>query len=322
MKTGKKVVFACPGCRQQLIQVDSAYKCNHCGKEYPVKEGVICFLDEPDDFYEEAYKADKALSNITFESPRSLKAILYFYLYKDPYPNAIRKYARPSSIILDIGCAGGTKYLTQKGDVVGLDLSFHSLRATTKVYGYAVQADALKLPFPDGTFDLITSSYMFEHFVPSDKMPLLREMRRVLKPGGRIILQFDCDNNNPLFKWLKKDAELYRRQVVEIDHHYGLQMPSENLSLIKEAGFSVVKYRALNKTLLQYLAVYSWIAPYVHRSMMAAFAHRMGTLLNKSKLAWAPYNMLINWFDTMIEGFLPLDHARVLLVVAEKPVLR
>ncbi len=99
-------------------------------------------------------------------------------------------------------------------------------------------------------------------------------------------------------------------------------MPSENLSLIKEAGFSVVKYRALNKTLLQYLAVYSWIAPYAHRSMMAAFAHRMGTLLNKSKLAWAPYNMLINWFDTMIEGFLPLDHARVLLVVAEKPVLR
>jgi len=52
---------------------------------------------------------------------------------------------------------------------------------------------------------------------------------------------------------------------------------------------------------------------------MVAFAHRMGALLNKSKLLWAPYNALMNWFDSIVEKFLPLDHARILLVVGEKP---
>lgn len=316
MKTVRDIVYICPSCHRKLMKQNSAYSCNLCAREYPIKEGVVCFLDVPDEFYEGLYDF---VSSITFTSQRSLKAILYFYFYKDLYLNAIRKYIQSPGFILDIGCAGGIRYLAQKGDVVGLDLSFHALKNTTTFYKAAVQANALNLPFADGTFGSITSGYLFEHFVPSDKMLLLREMHRVLKPGGRVVLRFDCDNNNPLFRWLKKYPELYRQQIVEHDHHYGLQLPSENLSLIKEAGFSVVKYKAISKTPLQDLAVYGCLGPYAHKSMMVVFAHRLASLLNKSKLFWAPYSALISWFDSIVEKFLPLDYARKLLVVAEKP---
>jgi len=253
MKEKRNDIFICPNCRQLLIQQNSAYSCNVCAEKYLIKEGVVCFLDKPDEFYEETYIG--VVSKNASWNQMSLKSILYFYFYKDFYLNAIRKYIRPSDFILDVGCSGGIKYLAQKGDVVGVDLSFTALKKTTTFYKYAVQADASKLPFPDETFDSIVSSYLFEHIVEVDKIPLLREWRRVLKPGGRIILQFDCDNNNPLFRWLKKTPELYRQQIVEHDHHYGLLLASRNLDLIKEAGFSVIKYRALNKTPLQNLAV-------------------------------------------------------------------
>jgi len=317
MKKKRTVIFICPSCHQPLIQQNSAYSCNACAKKYPIKKGVVCFLHKPDRFYEETYAGD--MSKITFLNQVSLKSILYFYFYKDFYLNAIRKYIHPSDFILDVGCAGGIKYLAQKGDVVGVDLSLTALKKVIAFYEHAVQADASKLPFPDETFDSIVSSYLFEHITVAGKIPLLREWYRVLKPGGRIIFKFDCDNNNPLFRWLKKTPELYRQQIIEHDHHYGLLPASSNLNLIKEAGFSVIKYRALNKTPLQYLPVYDWIGPYAHKSAMVAFAHRMGALLDKSKLLWVPYNALINWFDSIVEKFFPLDYARILFVVGEKP---
>lgn len=305
----------CPYCFSDLVLFSSAYRCNSCMREYPLKEGVVCFLDSDDKFYEGTYTAT---INVTFRSERSLNAILYFYFYREPYLKAIRKHVKSSGIILDIGCGGGTRYLAQKGEVVGLDLSFGSLKKVTGFYKMAVQANALKLPFPDKTFDLITGSYNFEHFLPDEKQVLLGQMNRVLKPGGKIILLFDCDNNNPLFRWFKKDRELYQKCFIEHDHHYGLQLPSINLGLIEKAGFSIIEYKALNKTPLQYLPVYGWMTPYGTKSKLVSFVSNLASFVGKKKVLWVPYYALINWFDAIIERLLPLDYARVLLVIAQK----
>jgi len=49
-----------------------------------------------------------------------------------------------------------------------------------------VNADSEHLPFPDGAFDVLTCSHSFHHYPHQDAV--VREMRRVLRPGGRLLL--------------------------------------------------------------------------------------------------------------------------------------
>ena len=105
--------------------------------------------------------------------------------------------------VLDLGCGEGrhaiTAYLQAPVSVIGLDLSakdlgiararFEEFRAT-EPDGESpdgrrlnlLQASGLKLPFADGTFDKVICSEVLEH-IP-DYRAVLKEIRRVLKPGG------------------------------------------------------------------------------------------------------------------------------------------
>ena len=90
--------------------------------------------------------------------------------------------------ILDFGCgAGRTVYsLLDQGyvNVVGFDVKdYLELRKPEDRHFFFI-ADplSLKLPFPDGSFDLILSEEVFEHVL--DQIGLLRELHRIMRPGG------------------------------------------------------------------------------------------------------------------------------------------
>jgi SAM-dependent methyltransferase len=95
--------------------------------------------------------------------------------------------------ILEVGCGAGQcgRWLAAHGaEVVGLDLSWSQLRhsrrldARTRTELPVVRADAGRLPFGDGAFDLACSAYGALPFV-ADATAVLREIARVLRPGGR-----------------------------------------------------------------------------------------------------------------------------------------
>jgi ubiquinone/menaquinone biosynthesis C-methylase UbiE len=80
------------------------------------------------------------------------------------------------------------------GRNVGVDLTEAMLerarRRAAKVGGAFElrRGDAHRLEFPDATFDLVLNSYMFDLLPEADFLPVLREFRRVLRPGGRLVL--------------------------------------------------------------------------------------------------------------------------------------
>lgn len=79
------------------------------------------------------------------------------------------------------------------GRTVGVELSDGMLeKARREIAGLANvelhKADALSLPFEDASFDLVVNSYMLD-LLPLDQIPVaLSEMKRVLRPGGRLVL--------------------------------------------------------------------------------------------------------------------------------------
>jgi ubiquinone/menaquinone biosynthesis C-methylase UbiE len=105
----------------------------------------------------------------------------------------------PNDRVLEIGCGTGSlltwiKRVHPGVTVIGLDPDPKALaRAHAKARRAAVsiQLDegfADQMPYPDASFDHVFSSFMFHHLPRGAKEPTLREVRRVLKPRGRLIL--------------------------------------------------------------------------------------------------------------------------------------
>jgi ubiquinone/menaquinone biosynthesis C-methylase UbiE len=89
----------------------------------------------------------------------------------------------PPARTLDIAC--GTGFLTRhlRGDVVGLDQSETMLEVAREQAPQVefVQGDALDLPFPDGSFDRLFTSYFYCHLEEDDRLRFVAEARRVAR---------------------------------------------------------------------------------------------------------------------------------------------
>lgn len=119
---------------------------------------------------------------------------------------------RPGGVGLDV-CTGTAmlaleqaKIVGPEGKVVGLDFCPEMLAVAKKnlersPYGHIVElveGDAMSLPFPDNTFDCATIGFALRN-VP-DFRQVLREMIRVIKPGGRVVSLELAKPRWPIFK--------------------------------------------------------------------------------------------------------------------------
>lgn len=106
------------------------------------------------------------------------------------YLDKVAKHVPAGATVLDLGCGTGrsARLLADRGyRVTGSDLSEKFLdRSLESDTLKLVAADAMALPFPDRTFDAV-SSYCFIEHVP-DVGRVIDEMLRVTKPGGTILI--------------------------------------------------------------------------------------------------------------------------------------
>jgi ubiquinone/menaquinone biosynthesis C-methylase UbiE len=141
--------------------------------------------------------------------------------------------------VLDVGC--GTGYLTRiiapvvvpRGHVTGLDASpamiEYATRRAPSNCTYVV-GEGQNLPFPDGSFDLVVSSLAVHHMPEEARPEALRQMFRVLRPGGRLLIAEFRPPSHPAA----------RRLIGLVTGHAMRHDPRDLLgTLIPDAGFRV-----------------------------------------------------------------------------------
>jgi SAM-dependent methyltransferase len=140
----------------------------------------------PRSFYDRAYSSDPQSGNDSFYKESAERAVL---LSETPklVTDFVDKYGLGNKKILEVG-AGSGQLQDIVGDYTALELSPSARRFFHKPF---VEASATEMPFPDNTFDALWSFRVLEH-IPNPERALL-EMRRVVKPGGYILLQVAHD---------------------------------------------------------------------------------------------------------------------------------
>jgi ubiquinone/menaquinone biosynthesis C-methylase UbiE len=147
--------------------------------------------------------------------------------------------AQPGERVLDIGC--GTGYFSRHiAPVVGPDGTVVGIDPSQPMLDYATQhapanctfqaAGAEDLPFEDASFDLIVSSLAFHHIPSEHRGDAVREMFRVLRPGGRLMIADVRPPSAPILKTLIAGA---------IGHAMAHNISDQLSGLITDTGFTV-----------------------------------------------------------------------------------
>ena len=153
--------------------------------------------------------------------------------------------------ILDVGCGGGRTVSklaasATQGKVYGVDYSDQSVAATkrTNVGGIDLgrveirQGSVSQLPFPDGMFDLVTA--VETHFWWPDLPGDMREVFRVLKPGGTLVLIAEIYKgaNTMAAKLAEKYASRTGMTLLSVNEHRELYTNAgySDVQVIEERG--------------------------------------------------------------------------------------
>jgi SAM-dependent methyltransferase len=164
----------------------------------------------------------------------------YFAAYKAAYMAGSVGHLSGSPLdILDFGCGvgGSTPHLRNffpNAEILGMDVSGESIAlaraANTETTYTAITGDALDLP--DNSVDIAMAACVYHHIPPEQRPGWTRELKRVLRPGGRFFL-FEHNPLNPLTRKVVNECPF--------DEDAILLKSSESAKLLADAGFRQAK---------------------------------------------------------------------------------
>ena len=153
---------------------------------------------------------------------------------------------KPSEQVLDIGVGPGllahemALAVGREGRVSGIDLSEDMLALARKrcdalSWTELQKADALSLPFADDSFDAVVSTQVYEYV--ADVPAALRELRRVMRPGGRVAI---LDTDYASFVLHTRDEARLKKILSAWDEHFvHAGLPRVLTGRLRAAGLSV-----------------------------------------------------------------------------------
>jgi SAM-dependent methyltransferase len=140
--------------------------------------------------------------------------------------------------ILDAGCGSGRNMieLARHGTVTGVELSDASIDvARARRAGEVIGGSVLDMPFDGDSFDLSVCLDVIEHL--EDDLGALRELRRVLAPGGSLLVTV------PAYQWLWSGHD-------EVNHHHRRYTRRSLQRVAEQAGWEQVRTTYFNSLLL------------------------------------------------------------------------
>jgi SAM-dependent methyltransferase len=209
---------------------------------------------------------------------------------------------RQKATILDVGTGTGNnlRLLQELGfkNVTGLDSSEEAIRfCQQKGLGLVKQGDVCNIPFPDNNFDVVFATDIIEHV--EDDIEALSEIRRILKPEGKVILTV------PAFQ------SLWGIQDV-IGHHKRRYRMKPLLATIRAANLIPVQNYYFNYILF----VPIWLA----RQMIKGLNLKIE---NENQVNTSLLNQIFTWIfnlDVFTAPFISPPFGVSILVVAHKKV--
>ena len=140
--------------------------------------------------------------------------------------------AGPEDTVLDVACGPGivvAAFARVVRDATGIDITPAMLeRARAHAADASLtnvtwrQGDVLPLPFPDASFTIITSRFAFHHFL--DPLAVLREMKRVAAPGGRVMVidSAPAPDRADAFNRMERLRDPSHARAMPVDEHKAL----------------------------------------------------------------------------------------------------
>lgn len=155
---------------------------------------------------------------------------------------ARRRLGDPAQLrALDFGCGVGAYHgllAPAFGSLTGVDVSGECVaqaRALHPAVSYETYEGAV-LPFGDGAFDLVFAITVFHHIPPAQWVESLRELRRVLRPGGIVAIY----EHNPL-----NPVTMHVVNTCPFDEHAVLLRKRQTRDLVSDAGFVAIEAKTM-----------------------------------------------------------------------------
>ena len=188
-------IAVCLDCSTSLGGRDS---CPGCGRAYPESHGILAILDN--------LRGRNRIGGAFYDGPGWPKFRRWERLFlklQGGEARARRQILRhlsapPFARVLEVGIGDGANLglIPKDWTAFGVDIALgpleHCLDREPRMFGRLARAEAEALPFADGTFDACWTMGGFNYF--ADHEAALREMKRVTRPGGTVVIADEVAN--------------------------------------------------------------------------------------------------------------------------------
>jgi SAM-dependent methyltransferase len=141
---------------------------------------------------------------------------------------ALEPHLGPGMLALDAGCGDGktTDLLSRKCEVVGCDFSREALVSMRSQRQAAdslnlVECNLMSLPFEREKFDAVTCIHALSHMVANDRSRAARELSRVLRPGGHVLVEVFGRQDMRFGEGEEVEAATFLRGNGILTHYFG-----------------------------------------------------------------------------------------------------
>lgn len=226
-------ITVCNKCKKSLSLIENpsgkALYCGSCDTRYPIKNGIIFMLKENNHSFKTKKDWNNAakVNHIKVAAAISKECVESPFVKLDPLPS---EEELRNKVYLDLDCGyGRTLIPCAKGGTkisIGIDISTVMLeRAVDLCRQYEtncilVNGDIADMPFQDNSFDIIYSSAVMLHLDMNITKIVIKEVRRILKPSGKVI--FHGSFPNKLHLWRLPSLPIYFASLIKqhICHYY------------------------------------------------------------------------------------------------------